>query len=310
VTLLSRGRLPDPFGERVERLRADRTTDEFDRALAGRSFDAAVDFAGFVAPDLERAVRVLQGRVGHYVFISTGQVYLVREPRPSPARETDYDGPLMAEPPPGHPDHADWAYGVGKRACEDVLAAASARAGFPATRLRIPMVNGERDHQRRLEGYLWRILDGGPVLLPDGGTHRVRHVYARDVSRAAAAILGDARTLGQAYNLCQAETPTLAAMLEEVAGLLGAPLRLRAVPRAALEAAGLDPVRVSPFSGRWMSFLDPGRARAELGFVPTPLDVSLAAIVGSFLAHPPAAPPESYAGRPRERELAALQLTS
>ena len=259
-----------------------------------------MDFAGFEAPDVERAVRVLEGRIGHYVFISTGQVYLVRAPRPSPAREVDYDGPLMAAPAPGHPDHADWAYGMGKRAGEDVLGTAFARRGFPSTRLRIPMVNGERDHLRRLEGYLWRILDGGPVLVPDGGTHRVRHVYSRDVARAIAGLLGQPATFGQAYNLCQDETPTLVEVLETVAALVGAPLRLQPIARAALEAAGLDPVRVSPFSGRWMSFLDPARARAELGFIPTPLPVSLGSIVASFLAHPPASPPEAYASRPRE----------
>jgi nucleoside-diphosphate-sugar epimerase len=249
VTLFNRGTLADSFGQRVQRVHGDRTTDAFDRALAGRRFDAAVDFAGFAAADVERAVRVLQGRVGHYVFISTGQVYLVREPRPAPARETDYEGTVMREPPPGHPDHGDWAYGVGKRACEDALAQAFAGDGFPATRLRVPVINGERDHTRRLEGYLWRLLDGGPVLLPDGGTHRLRHVYGRDVSRTIAGLLGQPRTFGQAYNLCQDEMPTLAELVEMLAGLLGAAPRLCPVARAAVEAAGLDPVRVSPFSG-------------------------------------------------------------
>ena len=263
-----------------------------------------MDFAGFVASDVERAVRVLRGRVGHYVFISTGQVYLVREPRPSPARETDYDGALMPEPPSGHPDHGDWAYGVGKRACEDVLSAAIARDGFPSTRLRVPIINGERDHTRRLEGYLWRLLDGGPLLVPDGGAHRLRHVYARDVARTIAGLLGEGRAIGQAYNLCQEETPTLVEVLELLARLVGAPSRLCAVPRAALEAAGLNPVRVSPFSGRWMSLLDPARARAELGFVPTALATYLASIAASFLAHPPASPPDAYADRPRELALA------
>jgi len=166
-------------------------------------------------------------------------------------------------------------------------------------------VNGERDYHRRMEGYLRRMLDGGPVLLPDGGEHLVRHVYSRDVARAIADLLGCADTFGRAYNLCQEETPTLASLLERVAGLLGAEPRLVALPRAELEAAGLDPVRVSPFSGRWMSLLDPGRARRELGFAPTPLPAYLGAIVAAFLAHPPATAPEGYATRARERELAA-----
>ena len=49
------------------------------------------------------------------------------------------------------------------RGVEDALAAAWAKSRFPSTRLRIPMVNGERDHFRRLERYLWRMLDGGPM---------------------------------------------------------------------------------------------------------------------------------------------------
>jgi nucleoside-diphosphate-sugar epimerase len=252
-------------------------------------------------------VRVLEGQVGHYVFISTGQVYLVLDPRPAVARETDYDGRIMAEPPAGHPDHEDWAYGVGKRASEDLLSEAFARSRFPSTRLRIPMVSGERDHKRRWEGYLWRLLDGGPVLVPDGGGHRLRHVYARDVAAAIAAFLGEPRTFGQAYNLCQEETPTLAEVLGEAARLLGAPARLQAIPRATLEGAGLDAVRVSPFSGRWMSFLDPARARAELGFRATPMATALASIVASFLAHPPPDRPEAYASRAREIDLARGQ---
>jgi hypothetical protein len=43
------------------------------------------------------------------------------------------------------------------------------------------MVNGERDHFRRLERYLFRMLDGGPVLLPDGGERPTRHVYSGSV---------------------------------------------------------------------------------------------------------------------------------
>ena len=98
VTRFNRGTLPDAFGDRVERLRGDRTTADLERLLAGRSFGWAVDFAAFDGVDGRRAAEVLGGRVGHYVVISTGQVYLVREGCPRPARESDYDGPVMSEP--------------------------------------------------------------------------------------------------------------------------------------------------------------------------------------------------------------------
>src|SRR5206468_1948091 len=47
VSLFNRGRLADPFGPRVERLRGDRATEDFPRLLAGRAFDPAVDFAAY-----------------------------------------------------------------------------------------------------------------------------------------------------------------------------------------------------------------------------------------------------------------------
>jgi nucleoside-diphosphate-sugar epimerase len=301
VTLFNRGSRPDPFGERVERLQGDRTTGDFARFLAGRRFDAAVDFAVFHGAEAAEAVRALD--VGHYVMISTGQVYLVRDPRPAPARESDYDGPLMAAPP-AEKEKQEWDYGMGKRAAEDVLAAAWAERRFPSTRLRLPMVNGERDYYRRLEGYLWRLLDGGPLILPDGGIRPTRHVYGAAVARAIASLLGRVDTFGEAYNLAQDETPTAREILTLTAELLGTSPRFVTVPARDMLTAGLDVVAVSPFSGRWMSFLDPARARAELGFRHEPLREYLGRIVAAFLAHPPAAPPPALARRGEERALA------
>jgi len=137
----NRGRLPDPFGDRIERLRGDRTTADFARLLSGRRFDATVDFAAYTAADVTGVVEVLGTGAGHYVFISTGQVYLVRQDCPHPAREEAYEGPLL--PQPEEPDDlAQWRYGVEKRQAEDTLSAAWQGQGFASTRLRLPM--GER----------------------------------------------------------------------------------------------------------------------------------------------------------------------
>ena len=303
MTLFNRGTLPDTLGDRVERLRGDRTTADFERLLAGRSFDAAVDFAAYDGTDGRRAAEVLGGRVSHYVVISTGQVYLVREGCPRPAREADYDGPVMPEPADAF-DRGQWDYRVKKRALEDALARAWATSRFASTRLRIPMVSGERDHFRRLERYLWRMLDGGPVLLPGGGDRVTRHVYSGSVVRAILALLGRSETFGRAYNLAQDETPTLRELLTLVAERLSARVRLVDVPSERIRAASLDPLALSPFSGQWMSFLDPARARAELGFRHEPLGSYLDKIVTSFLAHPPADPPPGYEHRDAERAVA------
>jgi nucleoside-diphosphate-sugar epimerase len=305
VATFNRGRLADPFGTRIERLVGDRTTRDFERLLGGREYDAVVDFASFEEADTRRTAVLFQGRVGHYVMVSTGQVYLVREPRPpGAAREADYDGPVMAAPTDAG-ERGEWDYGMGKRGAEDALAAAWTERRFPSTRLRIPMVNGERDYHRRIEGYLWRLLDGEPLLLPDGGLTPTRHVYSGAVARAIARILGNPTTHGKAYNLAQDETPTLAEILTTLAEILGASARFLEAGSDRIAAAGLEVVRISPFSGRWMSFLDPTLAKTELGFRHDPLRVYLEKVVASFLAHPPTEAPESYrADRSREIELA------
>lgn len=310
VTVLNRGTRPDPFGaflRRVEGLVADRRSPELARVLGSRSFDAVVDFAAYEGDDVARAIDALRGRTGHYVLVSTGQVYLVRKGCPRPAREIDYAGPLVARPT-SPSDLDEWSYGVGKRACEDALVEAWEKECFPSTRLRIPMVNGERDYHRRIEGYVFRLLDGGPVLLPDGGQERTRHVYGGEVVRAIAGMLGRSESLGEAYNLCQDETPTLAELLETLAELLGARPRFAPVPSAEVERAGLDLERVSPFSTRWMSFLDPAKIREALGFRHVPVREYLARIVASFLTHPPSEPPPGYARRAEEIQLASTAV--
>ncbi len=303
VTLFNRGTLPDALGDRVERLRGDRTTPDFERLLAGRRFDAAIDFAAFDGEDARRAAATLGGQVGHYVAISTGQVYLVRAGCPRPARESDYDGPLVEAPADAY-DRGQWDYGVKKRALEDELVCAFEDRGFPATRLRIPMVSGERDHFRRIERYLWRMLDGGPLLLPGGGEHQTRHVYSGSVVRAILGLLGNPACFGRAYNLAQDETPTLRELLAALAAALGAAPRFVDVSRAAVRAAGIDPLVLSPFSGHWMSFIDPSLAKAELGFRHEPLRSYLDKIVACFLAHPKPEPPPGYELRATERQLA------
>lgn len=303
VTTLNRGTKGDPFGDRIERLRADRTTPQFAEALQGKRFDATVDFAAFTPADVQGVLDVLGERAGQYVYISTGSVYVVLEHWPRPARESDYHGTVMPEPEDER-DRSNWLYGVEKRQGEDLLIEAWERERFPSTRIRIPVVNGEGDYSRRLEAYLWRIRDGGPILLPDGGRQPVRHVYSRSVANALVGLLGRQDTFGQAYNLAQDEIPTVAEMVEIMAEEIGAPAKIVPITPEKIGEAGLQQTDLSPFSSRWNSMLDPGKAKLELRFRHLPLRAYLARCVSAFLAYPPEEPPDFYKSRGRELEVA------
>lgn len=285
VTVLNRGTLPTIAG--VELLQADRTTEEFDHVLASRAFDAVVDFAAFTGSDARRAMRVLDTR--HYIFISSGQVYLVREGLTGAAKETDYAGPVMAAPPKPE-DHEDWAYGIGKREAEDVVAAAP----FLTTRLRIPMVSGEGDAKQRFDKYLWRILDGAPLFVP-GADKIARHVYRGSVVDAIVKLLEQPPGQSDAYNFAQQEEPTVREVIELIAGAAGAKR-----PEIIDEALPDIPATAySPFSSRWMSRIDP----AKIGFPHVPLERYIHSTVQHLLATW-SVPPPGYAERARERRLA------
>lgn len=304
VTVLNRGKTRDELPAAVERLRADRKdTAAMHAALKGRSFDAVVDFALFNETDAQSSLEVLNGHTNHYIFISTGQVYLVREGLERPFSEADYAGRLLPAPKPNTFGYEEWLYGFQKRQAEDIIHTGWEQSGFPYTSLRLPMVNSERDHFNRLYAYILRIQDGGPILIPETPQYPLRHVYGGDAVQAILTLLQTGKGKGQAYNISQDETVDLK---EEFIPLLSDILRLPTPPlieikRSLLEANGFLP-DCSPFSERWMSELTNDLSKSELGLAYTPLRQYLENIVAYYEAHPPKEP-ASYRRRHAERNL-------
>jgi nucleoside-diphosphate-sugar epimerase len=306
VTILNRGRTPDQLPDSVERLRADRTDSaQLAAALNRRSFDVVVDTALYKGPEAEAIVQLLVERTGHYVFLSTGQVYLVREGLERPFRESDYPGRLMPAPKPQTYGYEEWLYGIEKRQAEDVLAGAWESQRFPYTSLRLPMVNSERDHFNRLYGYLLRLQDGGPILVPETPDYPLRHVYAGDVVRAIRLLIDTGKGKGQAYNISQDETVSLDTFLTTLGSLIGVQPNIMHLRRGLLEANGFLP-DCSPFSDRWMSELDNTRSKTELGMSYTPLREYLHKLVDYYDAHKP---PQPAGYRRRNAEINFTQTT-
>lgn len=298
VTVLSRGRRGLPEGART--IAADRRDPAaLAAALRGGTYDFAVDFLVYDAADVDAVLGSAGARLGRYVLVSSGQVYLVAQARRPPSREADAAIPLMPEPPAGTRDHGEWAYGVGKRAAEARLAAHAGARGGADLVLRLPVVQGAGDATRRLWAYLQRLLDGGPLLLPGGGGHRVRFVWAEDVARVLVALAGGLAPPGRTYNLAQPDEPTLEGLLREAAAILGREARLVACTWEQVAAGGLDP-RLSPYSGAWCSRPDPALAVRELGFEGSPTAVWLPAVVRAHVEERSPADHPGYARRSSE----------
>jgi len=303
TTILNRGLTPDELPASITRLRADRQDEgQLKKAVVGRDFDAVVDTTLYNGKDARLTVELLKGRTGFFVFISSGQVYLVRTGPQRPFKEEDYEGPVMAAPSNEPSDYKNWKYGVEKREVEDVLGEAWERDRFPFLSLRLPMVNSERDHYHRLYGYLRRLWDGGPILVPDGPHLSLRHVYGQDVVGLITQLINRRTGIGKAWNVCQDETLTVEEFLSLVAQLDGSRLRIQKIPPEVLKQANLIPA-CSPFSDPWMSELDNRKSKHELRARYTPLASYLEKLIHHYRSQPRMVPP-GYARRQEELELA------
>jgi nucleoside-diphosphate-sugar epimerase len=303
VSVLSRGNRPPLAG--VETLRAERRDPaSLAGALEGRRFDFTVDFAAYDAVDIERLLLIPYAALGRYVLISTGQVYLVTRCPHTPYREEDSEHPLKPEPPADTPDHREWSYGVGKRRAEGALLSLRASHGVRGVILRPPVIVGEGDHSLRLWAYLERMLDGGPIVLPEGGRQPIRFLHAGDLARVVLRLLESKPPRQAIYNLAQPDVLTLREVLERVARAAGVTPRFTDASWEELADAGIER-SFSPYAGPWVSLLDPSRAGAEWGFLGTRMDDHLPGVVSWHLEHRPAASHPGYAQRGLERELAA-----
>lgn len=230
---------------------------------AAGTFDVVYDFLGFDARDARVAIDSLAGRCRRFVHLSTGSVYWVAADRRCPWIEED--GTLEPLRDPEACDRSEFDYGVAKRACEKTYRAAAAEGGFPVVFVRAPVVSGPDDHRRRDLYWVRRILEGRPLVMPDGGHNVFNHVYVDDL---VAMLAGLARATGiepgEAFNAADRVFMTLREYVSRFAEALGRTPILADVPRAVLAQAGLDD-RSFFFADTSSHVLDNRRAESRLG---------------------------------------------
>jgi nucleoside-diphosphate-sugar epimerase len=310
VTLLNRGRSPDPFATRVRRVLGDRRDPEtIRRAASLRDHSVVVDITAYQESDTRAVVEAFRDRTGHLIHISTASVYLIRERCLPPFSESQFAGRLT----PARPRDSAWTYARHKRQCEEVLLEAHAEHGFPFTSLRVPIVVGCNDYTRRADAYLERLASGGPVILPEGGLNSWGFLWVEDLAEVIVSNLARPSTLGRAYNLAQREALCLRQLVEMFATALGREAQVLSLPADWLRAVGLG-TAFSPYSHDRDILLDCQAAKEDMLFRPTSPDTWVELLVRDFRRRWDGTPRAFPASRAFElrlaREVARIRLPS
>lgn len=266
VTVLSRRRVPTELTEAVGEVVGDRRDPEVlskvARLSAEKPFDAVFDNIAMTGEDVDSLLNALQGRLGHYILMSTASVYLTMDHH-RPLEEKDAD---LACPDPDPGDTPEAVYALGKRAAERSLARRAGGQSWRWSVLRPTIVFGPNDPTRRLAYYVHNLLAGKPV----GPTGFVFNpVYSQDVARTVVRAMDDPPPCGHVYNLAGRETVSVAELCTRVKGILRIPGPGHDMPGDPDKPPALPP------SGRFV--LDIERALQEGVFDPTPL--------GNWLEH-------------------------
>ena len=219
VTLFNRGKRPSPeWPGQVEQLHGDRNTGELS-ALQGRQWDVCIDNPTTLPFWVRDAARVLAGKVGHYLFISTISVYAdgSRPGLDEDAALAAYRGrDAMAETQASLAADVEGLYGALKARSE---AEARARFGPAVTIVRPGYIVGPRDETDRFTYWPHRVAQGGEVLVPGDGQDPIQIIDGRDLGEwmirlAEAKAYGIFNAVGPDYTLttdamvygCQAVT--------------------------------------------------------------------------------------------------------
>ncbi|MDX2057081.1 MAG: SDR family oxidoreductase [Gemmatimonadales bacterium] len=170
ITLFNRGKTAPGMFPGVETLVGDR--DGKLDALKGREWDVVVDNSGYVPRHVRDTAKLLSGKIGRYVFISTGSVYQFDQPF------LDEDSKLLEVRDPASEDVNKY-YGELKVLCEQAV---NQIYGAKSSVLRLHVVAGPGDPTDRYTYWPVRIAAGGEVVAPGDPTHPVQFIDVRDLA--------------------------------------------------------------------------------------------------------------------------------
>ena len=199
-----------------------------DAAIGDQDFDVVVDWLAFTPDQVRARTDLFRGRVGQYVFISSASAYQTPAARLPITESTPLRNPY-------------WAYSRGKIACEDLLTSLYRQEGYPMTVVR-PSHTYDETHVP-LEGG-WTVVDrmrrGEPVVVHGDGTSLWTLTHHTDFARDFVHLLGNPRTLGEAFHITSDDVLTWDQVARALAAAAGADPHLVHVPSDAIAAVDAD----------------------------------------------------------------------
>jgi nucleoside-diphosphate-sugar epimerase len=158
VTIATRGKTPDSFEDRVERLIIDREDrDSLEMAFQGKSWDIVYDQSCFSPLEAKNAAEALKGKVIRYIFTSSMAVYDFGENH-TEENYDPYNFEYVFKTRREYPGYA--GYQEAKRASEAYL---FRNTEFDVVAVRFPIVIGEDDYTNRLKFHVERISNQEPI---------------------------------------------------------------------------------------------------------------------------------------------------
>jgi len=254
--------------------------------LAAFGPDAALDCRALTRGDAENVVAALPSTT-RVVVISSMDVYrafgAVNDRRETDPVPLDEDSPLRSERYPYRglvPDRQDYD----KLDVEDVYLPRG------ATSLRLPMVYGDRDYQRR-EEYILRRVRAGRTRIPVGtGKWLACRGYVRDLARGIRLALESDVARGEALNLCEDRTYSVGLWSRMILEAAGSDAEL---VRVADDVLPPDLEETGSLSQHILA--TSLKARTLLGWSTTDPAECLRASVAWHLANPPPQPDPDFA---------------
>jgi len=282
LTILNRGIRNTNVPASVRQIKGDIGNEEHIKALlADENFDVVADFIAFVPEQIQRDIRLFEGRCKQYIFISSASAY-----------QKPLSHYVITESTPLANPH--WEYSRNKIACEQVLVDAYRNTGFPITIIRPSHTYDDVSVPLGIHSPkgvwtdLLRMQQGKPVIVPGDGRTLWTTTHNTDFAKGFIGLLGNPHAIGEAVHITSDESLTWNQMYEIIAEVLGVKTNLAHVASDTL--VRLDPSLDGPLHGdksHTVVFDNSKIKRLVPGFCATVrFDQGMAISIANILARP------------------------